>query len=116
MVQLFVMSKSKKNKEGIIYSTNPDFFTDNNDDDSKGLVPPEKQKLRIYLDKSNRKGKTVTLIIGFSGNEEQLKSIEKELKTKCAAGGSSKNNEIILQGDFRTKAEAFLKSKGFKII
>src|SRR5512135_1862594 len=108
MVQFFTMSRSRKNKGGIVYSTNPDFFT-GNDDDNHGFIPPEQQQLRIFVDRSNRKGKTVTLITGFTGNEDQLKSIEKELKTKCASGGSLKDKEIILQGDFRTRAEELLR-------
>lgn len=107
--------KNKKIRDGIVYSTNPDFIFEKDANDNSETVTPGEQRLRVMLDRSHRKGKTVTLITGFRGNEEQMKILEKELKTKCASGGSSKNNEIILQGDFRDKISEYLKSKGYKV-
>ena len=70
--------------------------------------------IRIFLDRKSRKGKEVTLIKGYEGNEEDLKALAKELKSKCGVGGSSKNGEIILQGNHRKKVLEILTSKGFK--
>ena len=70
--------------------------------------------IRIYLDRKSRKGKEVTLIKGYEGNQDELKELSKELKSKCGVGGSSKNGEIILQGNHRKKVAEILMSKGFK--
>jgi translation initiation factor 1 len=78
-------------------------------------LPPAQQTLRIQLSTKHRKGKTVTLITGFIGKEGDLKSLEKELKSKCATGGSSKENMIIIQGNFMEKAGQYLKSMGYKV-
>jgi translation initiation factor 1 len=112
--QIFFKMSKRKDRNGVVYSTNPDFF--NEQETEQAIVPPSKQRLRVYLDRSMRKGKTVTIITGFAGNENQLKELEKELKVKCACGGSSAGNEILLQGDLKLKAEDYLRSKGYKII
>ena len=104
----------RKDRNGVVYSTDPDFF--NEQETEQAIVPPSQQRLRVYLDRSMRKGKTVTIINGFTGNEKQLKELEKELKVKCACGGSSGDNEILLQGDLKNKAEEYLRSKGYKIV
>jgi translation initiation factor 1 len=109
------MSKDNDWKErlGIVYSTNQDFKYENEFGTEGEGLPPEKQSLRIQLSTKHRKGKTVTLISGFVGKEEDLRLLEKELKTKCATGGSSKDMEIIIQGDFREKVITYLKSKKY---
>lgn len=84
-------------------------------EDQPDTLPNTKQTLRIQLSTKHRKGKTVTLITGFIGKEEDLKSLEKELKSKCATGGSSKDNEIIIQGNFMDKAGQYLKSMGYNV-
>lgn len=109
------MSKnSAKNRLGIVYSTNPDFqYTDNQSSDASTL-PPRLQDLRVMLDKKQRKGKSVTLITGFFGREEDLKELGKLLKTKCGVGGTVKDGEIMIQGDFRDKILQILLSEGYK--
>ena len=102
-----------KNRLNVVYSTNPDFSYDTEDVEEAGTLPPEKQLLRIQLDKRNRNGKSVTLITGFTGKEEDLKNLGKILKTKCGVGGSSKDGEILIQGDFRSKVLEILKKEGY---
>lgn len=110
------MSKNKK-KINIIYSTNPDFqYTYENSDENIETLPPNKQKLYISLDKKNRNGKTVTIISNFIGKQVDLISLEKTLKTKCGTGGTIKESEIIIQGDFREKIEQILNSLGYKTL
>lgn len=108
------MAKKKKEKINIVYSTNPDYQYQYEEDEVLDTLPPEKQKLRISLDSKRRKGKTVTLITGFVGTEEDLKDLSKFLKSKCGVGGSAKNNEIIIQGDFREKIKTLLINEKYK--
>jgi translation initiation factor 1 len=76
-------------------------------------LPKNQQKLRIFMEKKGRGGKTVTLIKGFIGTEEDLKGLGKLLKTKCGVGGSVKDNEIIIQGDFKQRITDLLKAEGY---
>ncbi len=95
----------------VVYSTNQDFDYDNEDDNIETLEAKQ-QKLKIWLDR--RKGnKVVTIIKDFIGNEDDLKALGKSLKSKCGAGGSVKDNEILIQGDFRDKVLILLKSAGY---
>jgi len=111
------MSKKKNNRkdrEGIVYSTDPDYEYQYNQAEEALTLPPEKQNLRIALDKKMRGGKQVTLITGFIGSSEDLKSLAKTLKVKCGVGGSASDGEIIIQGDMRDKAHATLLALGYK--
>lgn len=110
------MSKKKrKNRVDVVYSTNPDFQYDyDNENEEQETLDPSKQKLKVYIDtKAKKKGKQATLIHGFVGSEEDLKDLSKMLKTKCAVGGSVKDGEIIIQGDFRDKIVQILSSAGY---
>ena len=104
---------SNKNKSGIIYSTNPDFsFVQKNTELS---VSAQQQNLKISLARKHRAGKTVTIISGFVGSENDLYELAKKLKTKCGTGGSTKEKVIILQGDCRTKAAEILAGSGYNV-
>ena len=106
------MSKKQRNSH-IVYSTDPDFVYD---DENEVVETPEpsEQKLTIRLDRKQRRGKQVTLIEGFKGNDEDLKNLSKILKTKCGVGGSAKDGVIIIQGDFRKKVEQILTNLGYR--
>ncbi|MEN8927394.1 MAG: translation initiation factor [Flavobacteriales bacterium] len=106
------MGKKKKEKY-VVYSTNPDFNTEDEFEDEETLSP-EDQNLRVSLDTKQRKGKSVTLITGFVGQDDDLKELGKELKSKCGVGGSAKDGEIIIQGDVREKVMKILADKGYK--
>lgn len=102
-----------KDRLNVVYSTNPDFQYENQEEEEADTLPKEKQNLRIQLDKRNRGGKKVTLITGFVGTSQDLQELGKLLKTKCGVGGSAKDGEIIVQGDFRQKIQEILQKEGY---
>lgn len=103
-----------KDRLNVVFSTNPDFQYDKDDvEEQQETIDKAKQQLRIELDKRNRKGKSVTLITGFIGSDNDLKDLEKLLKVKCGVGGSSRDGEILLQGDFRKKVLELLQNEGY---
>ena len=107
--------KTRKNRIDIVYSTNPDYqYEYDNESEEQETLDPSKQKLKVYIDnKAKKKGKQATLINGFVGAEDDLKELAKLLKTKCAVGGSVKDGEIIIQGDFRDKIVQILTAEGY---
>ncbi len=105
---------SLKDLGGFVFSTNKDFEFEN-DMESVETIAKNKQKLEAHLDKKNRAGKVATIIKGFQGNEEDLKTLGKILKTKCGVGGAVKDNEIIIQGNFRDKIMEILKADGYTV-
>ncbi|NBA77555.1 translation initiation factor [Flectobacillus sp. BAB-3569] len=108
------MSKNKKIPLGVVYSTNPDFEYEFEEKEVAETLPPNQQNLKALLDKKARAGKQVTLVTGFVGNEEDLNTLGKKLKNLCGCGGSVKDGEIILQGDFREKVVTWLIQQGYK--
>lgn len=108
------MSNDWKERLGMVYSTNPDFQYEIGSQTVTESLSPAKQSLRVALDKRNRGGKMVTLVADFKGSEDELKELGRMLKTKCGVGGSVKDGEIIIQGDFRDKIVAVLLEKGYK--
>lgn len=104
----------KKKRKGVVFSTNPDFEYNYNDDEEQETLPPQQQNLRVLIDRKKRKGKEVTLVTGFVGTTEDLKDLGKFLKSKCGVGGSVKDGEILIQGNHKEKALKLLLDKGYK--
>lgn len=108
------MKKSDwKDRLNVVYSTNPDFTYETEEETETITLPPQQQRLRVQLDRKNRGGKVVTLVTGFVGSEDDLKELGKLLKSKCGVGGSAKDGEIIVQGDFKLKVLELLKKEGY---
>lgn len=103
-----------KSRLGMVYSTNPDFEYETSDEDADETLPPGKQDLRVWLDRKQRAGKQVTLVKGFVGTEDDLRSLASLLKSKCGVGGSAKDSEIIIQGDFRDRVVDILTKAGYR--
>lgn len=106
--------KNRKNRLDIVYSTNPDFNYEYDTELESETLLPENQKLKIRKDKKQRKGKVVTLIENFVGTDDDLKELSKKIKNKCGTGGTAKNGEIVIQGDFVQKINDFLTDCGYK--
>ena len=102
-----------KERLNVVYSTNPNFNYEMDDDEEQVTPAPAQQNLRVQLDRKNRGGKVVTLITGFVGTDNDLKDLGKFLKTKCGVGGAAKDGEIIVQGDFKQKILELLKKEGY---
>ena len=107
------MAKDWKDRLGTVYSTSDKFNYEYDNNEEQETLPENQQKLYVSIDKKNRKGKAVTLIEGFVGSTEDLKSLGKLLKSKCGVGGAVKNGEVLIQGDFRDKIIELLKSDGY---
>jgi translation initiation factor 1 len=109
------MSKKKNNAAGgIVYSTDPNYSFQQEPEEEVNTLAPAEQVLRVILDKKQRAGKVVTLVTGFIGKEEDLEKLGKELKTKCGTGGSVKDGEILIQGDYKDKVVKWLLDWGYK--
>jgi translation initiation factor 1 len=105
---------SKKNKgNGFVFSTNPDFSFETESEEELETLPSNQQKLYVSIDRKQRAGKEVTLIEGFIGSDDDLKELAKFLKTKCGGGGTAKDGEIIIQGNFKDKIFDLLVKEGY---
>jgi len=108
------MAKKQKNTEnGFVYSTDPDFELGQENEITETLAP-EKQKLQVFTEKI-KGNKLLTVVTGFVGTDEDLEKLGKLLKNKCATGGSAKDGEILIQGDFKQKVADFLKSQKYQV-
>jgi len=109
------MAQSKKNRKGVVYSTNQEYDYQNNDSEEETTLTPENQLLYISRDRKNRRGKEATLVEGFVGSNNDLKDLAKQLKTACGVGGNAKDGYILLQGDHRNKLKDLLEKQGYKV-
>ncbi len=103
-----------KKRLGIVFSTNPDFNYDEATVEEEATLEPSRQKLIVKIDRKGRAGKQVTLIQGFVGTPEDLAALGRSLKTRCGVGGTAKDGEITIQGDFRDRVTALLTEMGYK--
>ncbi len=106
------MSKKNKNRINVVYSTNPDFSYEE-EFDEKETIDNNHQELKVLIDRKQRKGKSVTIISGFIGTNDDLNDLAKTLKSKCGVGGSCKEDEIIIQGELKDKVFDLLISLGY---
>ena len=108
------MSKKSQQRIGVVYSTDPTFNYQVESEALADTLPPTQQNLRVQVDKKARAGKQVTLVTGFVGQDTDLQDLGKKLKNLCGAGGSAKDGEILVQGDFRDKILNWLVQQGYK--
>jgi translation initiation factor 1 len=105
---------NKKHRNGIVYSTDPDFNYDHGEEEEVETLPLHEQQLKVILDTKRRRGKAVTLIRGFVGSSADLKTLSKTIKIKCGTGGSVKDGEIVVQGDVRDRVVEVLAGLGYR--
>ena len=103
----------RKKRVGVVFSTNPDYEYSDDSQEEADTLPKNQQKLRLNIERAGRGGKTVTLVKGFVGSDEDITSLCKLLKQKCGVGGSVKDGEIIIQGDHRQRLVEILKKEGY---
>ena len=103
-----------KKRLGVVFSTNPDFKYEEEASQEQETLEPSKQNLIVGIDRKGRAGKQVTLITGFVGTDEDLAELGRTLKVKCGVGGSAKDGEIAIQGDFRDRIVTLLKDMGYR--
>ncbi len=102
-----------KSRLGMVYSTDPDFKYQTEDRTEQATPAPERQNLRVSLDRKKRGGKQVTLITGFAGSDDDLAALAKTLKTRLGVGGAAKDGEVIIQGDWRDRIVELLQAQGY---
>ena len=103
-----------KKRLGVVFSTNPDFTYTQEEEEQVQTLEPSRQNLIVAIDRKGRAGKQVTLITGFVGTDEDLADLGRTLKVRCGVGGSAKDGEITIQGDFRDRVVSLLKEMGYK--
>lgn len=103
-----------KKRLGVVFSTNPDFTYEEDTVQEEQTLEPGRQNLIVSIDRKGRGGKQVTLVTGFVGTSDDLAELGRTLKVKCGVGGSAKDGEITIQGDFRDRVVTLLKDMGYK--
>lgn len=103
-----------KKRLGVVFSTNPDFQYEEEAASEPETLEPSKQNLIVSIDRKCRGGKQVTLVTGFVGTSDDLVELGRTLKVKCGVGGSAKDGEITVQGDFRDRVVTILRDMGYK--
>lgn len=103
-----------KKRLGVVFSTNPDFAYEEEAEEEVQTLEPARQNLIVSIDRKGRAGKQVTLVTGFVGSADDLAGLGRALKMKCGVGGSAKDGEITIQGDFRDRVVSILKDMGYK--
>jgi translation initiation factor 1 len=109
------MSKKKNNRIDVVYSTNPNFSYEIEQEEEQETLAPNNQLLYVSIDRKNRGGKEATLVEGFVGTQDDLSDLAKMLKSKCGVGGSAKDGVIIIQGNFKQKVADLLVQAGYKV-
>ena len=103
-----------KKRLGVVFSTNPDFAYTEQQEEVQQTLEPSRQRLVVSIDRRCRAGKQVTLVSGFIGSDEDLAELGRKLKIKCGVGGTAKNGEITIQGDFRDRITSLLNEMGYR--
>ena len=103
----------RRKRVGVVYSTNPDYEYSDESQEATEALPKNQQKLRLNMERAGRGGKTVTLVKGFVGSDEDINALCKLLKQRCGVGGSVKDGEIIIQGDHRQRLIEILQKEGY---
>lgn len=103
-----------KQRLGMVCSTNPDYEYQSAEEPQEQTLPPEKQNLKVWIDRKQRGGKVVTLVTGFVGTDEDLEQLGRMLKSRCGVGGSAKDGQIIVQGEHRDRVMELLISAGYR--
>lgn len=106
---------AKKNLKNVVYSTNPNYNYEQEEEAQEETLAPNQQKLYVSIDRKQRAGKEVTLVEGFVGSDEDLSDLGKLLKQKCGVGGSAKDGEILIQGNFKDKVFDLLVKEGYQV-
>lgn len=104
---------ARRKRSGVVFSTNPDYAYATDDEAEVTTLPRQQQRLRVSMERAGRGGKTVTIVRGFVGTDDDLQALGRLLKQRCGVGGSAKDGEIIIQGDRRPAVVSLLKAEGY---
>lgn len=104
---------SRKKRRGVVYSTDVHYAYESTEEDEQTTLPASRQPLRVSMERAGRAGKTVTLVRGFVGSTADLQTLCRLLKQRCGVGGSAKDGEMVIQGDYRQKVVDVLRKEGY---